>query len=211
MSLEHFAAGAGNAVHVVRFMNAVGPVPTTEALMGQGGVNSGGQAKLLYKAENAWRESNEKRNSSMGIQGARDFIGEAFNHPGLDDVPGIDNLRKTFDANKDVKFKRGLTSKNLDGTTSKIRGAVLHSGEMLLKLAPEANTVPMATALHEATHRAILAAGQFGDVPGLKMNHEWPHARLHVAMVRNMLGTMHARLLKEYYEDHGVNFGGRGV
>lgn len=212
MSLEHFAAGAGSAVHVVRFMGATGPVPTQEALTAQNGVNKGGQAPRLYRAERGWREADPERTSSMSLGGTRDFIGEAFNHPGLDEIPGIQKLRDNFDASAAVKFRKNITSRSPDGTTQEAAGAVHpETGTMYFTTDPAIRTVSKSTVLHEAAHRAILAAGQFGEVSNLKVNHEWPQARLHVAMVRNMLGTRHARALKDYYEHHGVNFGGRGV
>lgn len=73
--------------------------PATQKIVTQG----------LYRAETAWRGPGSQTtdtigSSFVGPQTARDLVGEAFFHPSMDQVPGIEVLRQTFDPKKNMHF-----------------------------------------------------------------------------------------------------------
>jgi len=159
-------------------------------------------------------------------QGARDLVGEALFHPHMDEIPGIDKVRQTFGPDKVQFFKSGKDKRIVDAAVSSgkitekqavklipptIQGAVSKPAEgdaQIFLRTSEARNRPIqvlrvGTATHEISH-ALLHGAQFQGAVG----HHWPMARTHIHVVRALFGDKHARALKDYYDDLGVNFGG---
>lgn len=188
MSIEHFIQGAG-ADHI--------------HLLGESAPLGRNQAKPLYKAERQWRQSGpDGGGKTISTRAARDLVGEAINHPGMDEVPGIAGLRAGYDPKRDVRFARSVSTKDAEGNLTPVGGLVNSAtGGMALKVNPE-NQVRLGAVTHEAAHKILLSDKQFAGT-----DHNWPMARLHVHIARQLLGGKHAYALKNYYEGQGVNFG----
>jgi hypothetical protein len=183
----------------------------------------------LYRAENElWVPNDEAARKTVSLKGARDLIGEAIHHPAMDEVPGIEFVRANYSP-KDVSFHKNL-SKNLydvhpyTGEISNITAATVQddpfhperNNRMQFSTRipmprgvsnPGRNQVPLAFVTHETTHR-LLNDAQFG---GYAADHEWPMARLHVHLVRNILGNKHANALRDYYDKLGVDYGNKKI
>lgn len=204
MSLEHFAEGAQGARHVIKFMAHTAPVTGDDPQRGR-----------LYRAENRFKFNEFESNPATGLstKSSKELLGEVVHHTALNDVPGIDELRKSFDPLRDATTVGKLTSVNPEGVSTQIAGAVVpgHSEEgrnhVLLALEGRlGNRIARASVTHEASHLALLNATQLGHFP-TSMAHNWPMARLHLNLVHKMFGLRSAQQLKDHYESLGVDFG----
>jgi len=255
--------------------------------------------ETLYSSERDWKAGNTDSIGSKLIspKTAQDLVKEAFFHPSMDQVPGIDTLRQTFDPQKnvhaiapgeysdairaaafdpsqgaerdrqkghgsgidylvhrrlgaiwDIAHRTHLESQvtpevpagahayhgvflSLPGDRSNVSditdipnmnvmlGAVprgedpeskVFSGwdnPIARKLSGEepesdkSHMVKLGTATHETAH-ALLHPKQFSGV-----DHQWPMARVHLAVVHALFGAKHAKALQDHYDRTGVNYG----
>jgi hypothetical protein len=164
------------------------------------------QTSRVYLGEKGWVKGAPDGTHAQTISAAstRDLAGEAIFHPAMDDVPGIEKVRASFDPAKNVKFlnsetmaKAGLSPTWLGASGS--NGNLYFRGDAL----PRVGTVT-----HEVAHRLTLSAE---DETGMRFKHQWPMARLHIHTVRTMLGDKHADALRGYYESAGADFGNKPI
>lgn len=192
MGLEHFAAGAGEAVHMLGRTKLVGLTS---------------QRNELYQAETKWRGDREGAGKTISTQGARDLVGETIFHPAMDELPGIENLRASFNAKKQVKFFSDAWAAAHPQLPEDAHGFTTSAGLIgLRRIGDENNVTQMGTVTHEASH---LLGRQFMVDNNLwkPAPHSWPMARLHVHVARQVLGNKHAAELRHYYQSHGVDYG----
>lgn len=232
----------GNAEHFEdAALKAKVPAPdpfSFEILGRKDTVNPGLENKTkndLYVAERQYRRSLISQVEKNGLDRyfapedrARELAHEAIHHPLMNDIPGIDELRKTFDASNPIhlKFKSSLdygqpNADRLSGFMAPSSHHALSDVEDLPKhllrvrtitqdqvdaasrglsenLIPQVGTVPVHTLNHEVSH---LLSSQMQQT-----HHLWPMARTHVYLVNAMMGRDHAEALKRYYTKNGVDF-----
>lgn len=192
MSLEHFADGAGEAVHMLGATKWV---------------SAESQKPRLYKAEGTWRQNLSGGGKTVSRQGARDLVGEAVFHPAMDDLPGIEGLRAGFSPEKNVKFFSDSYLVNHPTLPPSTQG--FHANGVIA-LRRDPNNEPNTTTgivTHETAH---LLGKQFFSENPLEA-HSWPMARLHIHVTRQLLGDRHAHALKRHYESLGVDYGGKAI
>lgn len=206
MGIEHFKEGLG---------------PEHLHLLGVSAPSGGNeQAKRLYAAEyggearNGWTYTDPNASKTISLNGARDLVGEAIFHPAMDSIPGIEGIRASYDPKKDVVFKKKLWVRDEEGKKDfqvggwvtdprdPGRGGVIQINSKMLRDDP----LRVGGITHEASHKLLMNDKQFDNE-----GHSWPMARLHVHMVRQLLGKASANALKAHYEKNGVDFGGKGV
>ena len=180
MTVEHFADGAGDAVHMLGVSR---PLPAVS------------QTDRLYAAERQWVREGNKGNRGLSQDSAVNLIGSAVFHPSMDGVPGIEKLRDTFVPENHVKFFEDEDGKS--GHTSS-------KGVVSLNVAPG---LKLATTTHETAHLLGVHGQQFGGTARGGYEHEWPMARLHVHVVGTLFGKDSGNVLKHYYKRLGVDFG----
>lgn len=204
MSIEHFAEGLGpEHIHLL-------------GVSKPGGGNE--QASRLYTAEygdgarNGWTYTDDNASKSISLSGARDLVGEAVFHPAMDEIPGIEGIRKSYDPKKDVVLRKKLWVRNAQGKKDfevggwvtdprdPGRGGVIQISSSMNKTDP----LTVGGITHEASHKLLLNDKQF-----FNEGHSWPMARLHIHMARQLLGNDSADALRAHYEKHGVDFGGK--
>jgi hypothetical protein len=225
MSIKHFAEGLGpEHIHLLGVSKPVdlSGIPQTQR---------------LYKAEDRLRlQYPELAQQSPSRQTTRDLVGEIVHHPALDEVPGIENLRATFDPEKSVHFffdpeivglprnSLGAVKHHLRGET--IKASVLGPGPqspdspeyvkqempspaMVLRASRRGQELP--TISHETSH-LVLNPKLFGTARvGGTHSHEWTQARLNIHIIRNMFGDQYANSLKNHYDSLGVDYGGKTI
>jgi hypothetical protein len=199
MGLEHFIAGASSARepehHMVDFLEHKDWVHSLDS-----------QANRLYIAEGRYRERSPESFKTISPNSARNMIGEIIHHPGLDDLPGINELRQSFNPETDTRFTRDLNVKTQGGAIVKARGAVGKQTGLMSFATNRDDPLRVNTVTHETAHKLLINAAQLGHVP-LTIAHSWPMARLHVSVIRKMFGGKAASQLKEHYGNMGVDFG----
>ena len=202
MGIEHFAEGAG-ADHL-HLLGVTKPA------------NVDAQRNQLYTAEygqGGWIQSDEAAGKKISLNGARDLVGEAIHHHAMDEIPGIENVRANYAPKTDVAFNKNLRMRDARGRKRQNIGGMVTdeqswSGKpnrLLINPKVTGTALDAGGVTHEATHM-ILHGGQFGGV-----GHNWAMARLHVHLVRKILGNESANALKEHYDKNGVDFGGGSI
>jgi hypothetical protein len=206
MSLEHFAQGAGESRHVIKLLSHVEPV-----------VSGDPQGKKVQAAENTFRiqQYQDNKQGGLGVKSSKDLLGEIVHHSAMDEVPGIEELRRTFDPTRDATVAGTLIGLGRNGEAPRnLGGGVIDKADrpdgrnhVVFSLEPKLdNLVPRSVITHEASHLALLNAQQLGHFPA-QISHSWPMARLHLHLVHQMFGKPAANHLKYHYEKMGVNFG----
>jgi len=225
MSIKHFAEGLGpEHIHLLGVSKPIdlSGIPQTQQ---------------LYRAEDRLRlQYPEFAQQSPSRQTTRDLVGEIVHHSALDEVPGIENLRATFDPEKSVHFffdpkvvglresSIGAVKHNLRG--GNVRASVLAPGPqspdnpeyveqampspaMVLKASKRGQE--LSTISHETSH-LVLNPKLFGmSADAGWHSHEWPQARLNIHIIRNMFGHQYADSLKNHYDSLGVDYGGKKI
>ena len=174
---------------------------TISLLGAKGTANPNAEMNKMYEAEGAWYKSSPEAGKRISLSGARDFTGETLFHPAMDEIPGIEKVRSSFDP-KNVLFNKKLTIRNEDGTRGERIGGMSTGGAIMFNPKVTGTKVLMGHLTHEIAHHVL--SDQFGDI-----GHNWAMARAHVHLVRNQLGNEAADQLVEHYKRNGVNFGGR--
>lgn len=232
MSLEHFISGAATGgprayVHLLGHRASLTDIRSNPS-----------QTERLYKAETGLRQAIPENYRFISPNSARDFVGEAIFHPAMDEIPGIKELRSTFNPSH-VTFPNiigeGAQGRNVAGRVSSDGTMKLQPmSEQFLRYFNEKNPgklqemikanetvdfrqmlnkVRLAIVTHETSHLLLnnLSNDIRREVNGVKVGHEWPMARTHVHVVRRMLGREYAEALKSHYEKLGVDFGNKSI
>lgn len=207
MGMEHFAEGAG-ADHL-HLLGVSAPK------------NANSEMSRLYTAEYGtgapgsvgWVQTDPAASKTVSLGGARDLVGEAINHPALDEVPGIEQVRQNYNPKTDVVFNKKLRMRDARGRKKELIGGMVTDEQswggkpnrLLINPKVTGDKLQVGGLTHEATHM-VLHGGQFKGA-----GHNWAMARLHVHLVRNLLGNDHANALLDHYEKQGVDFGGKSI
>jgi len=182
-------------------------------------MNDRDQTSTLYGAERGhgvhsdfrgWIGEDPDASSLINIKQARKLATSVVHSPAMENIPGIDYVRSTYDP-KDVSFHKRLVAKDPEtGEVIGIRAGNVVSGYSgitpKIQLTDDGTgKVPAGLVTHELAHH-LLSESQFAGhyYPD---THGWQFARAHVHIVRNTLGHEAADNLKSYYRAHGVNFG----
>jgi hypothetical protein len=172
-------------------------------------VNANAHQDAIYGSEYAWHDEDSAANKLLNLKQARKFSMSVINHPALDNLPNIDDVRKNF-SEKNVLFNKKLTMRDEQGIRGQRIGMMADdeptpNGKYNIMINPKVTgtTIRQGELTHELTH-TILHNAEAGTHPG----HNWAFAKLHTHIVRNVLGAASARVLEKHYKNNGVNFDG---
>jgi hypothetical protein len=183
-NIDHFAAGAIHNPEITI-------LGTTAPIYGQH------QTKRLYNAEHAWQRQNPVAGQTIGIQAARDLVGEIVNHPSSDNFDGIEDVRANY-RRYHVQQLPGI--RRLTG----MRALSNAAGHIIFD---QKSPLTVGTVTHEATHlilpHHIEHEGQ--EIPGV--GHGWGMARSHAYIAAKVLGNNVGKDLAEHYKTYGVDYG----
>ena len=220
MGLEHFETGSGEGRGPASEPITVSVLGKSGVILPKGGPDWQAAAKKLYGAEMEFRKRTPKEARLLSEDNTRELVHTAIHHPAMDDVPGIDELRKTFNASNPVHLgiKDNLgyigNSTGLGVVVPKERHVLNGIEDLpknLMRLAkinntiypgitpdhPAFNKINKFTATHETSH--LLANQQFQETA-----HQWPMARLHVHLVTTLFGKEHGNALKDWYSRYDI-------
>jgi hypothetical protein len=166
------------------------------------------QTSDLYSAERIWREYHSNV-AHKTTDNPGDFVGEIVHHSAMDELPGIEELRKTWTPNRVWVYDH-----RTDGPT----GSVDDTGIMRLRK----DKLNIGTLTHETSHLLGVHGQQFKGVLSRSDNpreyqlatgygHEWPFAATHLHVVNHTISPAEARELRGSYRSMGVRYRPRGV
>jgi hypothetical protein len=228
MGLKHFTAGSGEGrgklskAIPVSMLGKSGVVFPPSRKTGDLTKGIEYAAEKLYGAERAFRKNVSPEEKYLSEDNTRELVHNAIHHPAMDEVPGIDDLRATFDASnpnhlgiKDdldyikigrdaegIVFPKEWHGLNGDIDLPKNLMRLQRFGKRIPDLSPEHpgfDKVNKFTTTHETSH--LLASQQFRSVA-----HQWPMARLHVHLVTSLFGKKHGDALKDWYDRYSVEY-----
>jgi len=231
MGLEHFATGSGEGRGsssepiTISMLGRTGTVLPKSPLTGDVTKNIEFAAEKMYQAEFQFRSRIPKETRLLNEDNTRELVHTAIHHPAMDEVPGIDELRKTFDASNTrhlgIKDNLGYTlgddkDRNTLGIIVPKERHVLNGRvplpKNLMRLArindtlypsvtpdhPAFGKINKITTTHETSH--LMVGQQLYNVA-----HQWPMARLHLHLVNTLFGKKHGDALKDWYNRYDVD------
>lgn len=169
-----------------------------------------GQSPILAMADSYWGTTDPVASKTISERGAKDLVGEALHHPAMDEIPGIEHIRATFDPEKQVSLVDWLPKDQLGHLESGV------SGRQLMRLG-QTSDLPLKThaVTHETAHlltHPLLSPFQWANIDRSgSIGHSWAMARTHIHTVRSVLGDEAADNLRRIYQAHGVSFGRKNI
>ena len=227
-NLEHFESGrTGQPIPITKVATKPvarptfipkprGPEPVDEFL-GASVAKGEGQnsAKDLYAAENHWFETHPTPSVKLDRAKAQNLAQSILNHPSMDSIPGIEDIRTNFDP-KQISFHNRLSNSTASPEFS-VGGIHVNYGNALTgnmnqlqfstgyKPRHPEGRIDLGALTHELSHYIV------NNAPiSAPSDHHWPMARLHLHILKNAFrGTGAYQRLKSAYDKFGINYGGK--
>lgn len=161
-------------------------------------------------ADRHWMGFDPQAGKTISEQGARDLVGETIHHRAMDEIPGIEGIRKNFNPNKHVELTDDLPPSQLGHLSVDLIGRqMMHLGNTI-KEPLRTGTVTHETAhllTHPTMHNVML--NNYKNYQSIA--HYWPMARAHIYAARHALSNDTANHLRGIYNAFGVPYGKKAI
>jgi len=169
----------------------------------------------VYDAEELWHKTSPLASRELDRLDAQGLAENIINHPSMDSIPGIEDIRANFKPSQ-ISFHKQLqnSSANRFGRTlgshySQADSMIGHINQLQfstgVKPRHPQGRIKLGVLTHELSH--YILDNSDTSVPG---DHNWAMARLHLHILKNVLSSPRAyKDLKQAYDNHGVNYGER--
>lgn len=201
-------------VTIPTFVPKPRPEPKPDEFLGVA-VNRGegkNDANSIASAELLWQKENPTASKELDRADAQGLAKSIVNHPSMDFIPGIEDIRANFDP-KQISFHKQLNKKDaersnllgahysaLTPTDGNINQLQFSTG---YKPRHPQGRVKLGVVTHEVAH--YLLENSSAPVP---KDHDWPMARLHLHIIKSALSNPKAHNdLKRAYDDSMINYG----